>query len=62
MPVITTLTKRPNMYPRVFIAYGPGLVLREDAHWWNWRRWNGVAFRLRDRVVWVQARSNRAGQ
>jgi len=57
MKLIRTATRHPYMYPRLFIAYGPGLVLREDAHWRNWRAWNGIGFRLRGAVHWWLVRS-----
>lgn len=54
---ITSLTVRyPGMYPRLFIAYGPGLVLETEANWRNWRKWNGLAFRLRNRLTFVEFR------
>lgn len=58
MPQLTVVTVRyPFFYPRVFIAYGPGLTLREDAHWRNWRKWNGIGFRLSgNRVCWCEVR------
>lgn len=56
MKITSQTVRYPSMYPRVFIAYGPGLVLREDAKWWNWRRWNGLAFRLRSRLTWLELR------
>lgn len=56
MPITITQTKRASIYPPVFMLYGPGLVLREEANWRNWRRYNGIGIRLSDRILWLELR------
>ncbi|QDH91784.1 hypothetical protein SEA_PHRAPPUCCINO_109 [Mycobacterium phage Phrappuccino] len=50
------ITHRPHWYPRVFIAYGPGPVPREEAHWRNWRKWNGLGFRIGNTIHFCEIR------
>lgn len=53
----TTVTvRRPWRYPRLFLAYGPGPTLVEEARWTNWRKWNGLAFRIGNRLTFLEAR------
>lgn len=56
MPITITRTKHPHMYAPVFPLYGPGLVLREDANWRNWRKYNGVGVRIGWTIFWLELR------
>lgn len=49
-------TARPSMYPQVWINFGPGLTLREDANWRNFKLYNGIGFKIGRHLIWLIAR------
>lgn len=51
-------TRHPGMYPRLFIAHGPGLILKGEA---SWRTFNGIGWRTRAAVYFFELREQKTG-
>lgn len=51
-------TTHPGAYPRLFIAHGPGLIRKGES---SWRTFNGIAWRTRVAVYWLELREEKTG-
>lgn len=58
MKVRHFVTRHPFMYPAMWINYGPGLTLKEDANWRNVMLYNGIGIRFRRHLWWLIIRGD----